>query len=80
MAATRAVRENESCTLDVAIVKSNIGMLFDLPLITLGNGRLSVEADSPVMLPLDTMAAESRFKTTLTFTQFGYLPTIAANV
>ena len=80
MAATRAVRENTSCTLDVGIVKGNIGMIFDLPLITLGNGRLAVEADSPVMLPLDTMAAESRFKTTLTFTQFAYLPAIAATV
>lgn len=80
MDATRAVRNNTSCTLDVAIVKDGIGMVFDLPLITLGNGRLSVEADTPVMLPLDTMAAESRFKTTMTFTQFPYLPAIASNV
>lgn len=80
MGATRAVRNNTSCTIDAAIVKENIGMVFDLPLITLGNGRLSVEADTPVMLPVDTMASESRFKTTMTFTQFGYLPQAARNV
>ena len=77
MQATRAVRQNTSCTLDTAIVKENVGLLFDIPLLTLGNGKLQVEADTPIMLPLTNEAARSKFGNTMTFQQFFYLPDIA---
>lgn len=74
----RAVRNNEDITLDAIVVKDNKGMLFDVPLLSLGNGRLSVEQDQPITLPLDTSAAESKFGNTLLFQLFPYLPDVAA--
>lgn len=82
VAATQAVRNNSSVTIDVMMIKDNQGMILDLPLISLGNGRLDVEQDEPITLPLDMMAARGRdVATTLdhTFliTEFWYLPTVA---
>ena len=74
----RAVRNNADITLDAIIVKDNQGMLFDIPLLSLGNGRLAVEQDQPIKLPLDTSAAESKFGNTLLFQYFPYLPDVAA--
>jgi hypothetical protein len=55
------IRANADVTLDVAIVKGatglKTGIAMDLPLITLGDGRLNVEQDEPVTLPLNTDAA-----------------------
>lgn len=77
VAATRAVRDNADVTLDVVMVKKNKGLLFDIPLLTLGDGRATVEQDAPISLPLESMAAESAFGNTLTYMSFPYLPTIA---
>jgi len=80
--ATKAVRNNSSVTIDVMLIKDNQGMILDLPLISLGNGRLEVEQDEPVTLPLDTNAARGRdvntnLDHTLLITEFWYLPTAA---
>lgn len=75
--AVRAVRNNADVTLDVILVKKNAGLLFDMPLMTLGNGRLAVEQDQPITLPLDNMAAQSKFGTSLLFQAFDYLPNAA---
>lgn len=75
--ATRAVRNNADVTLDILMVKKNAGLLFDIPLLTLGDGRATVEQDQPIMLPLETAAAESAFGNTLTYMSFPYLPSIA---
>jgi hypothetical protein len=76
--AVQAVRNNSDCTIDIALVKENRGLLFDMPLIALGDGRLAVEQDKPITLPLETNAAESAFGHTLMFGSFYYLPTIAS--
>lgn len=75
--ATRAVRNNADVTLDLFMAKNNSGLLFDLPLLTLGDGRANVEQDQPIMLPLENMAAESSFGNTLTYMSFPYLPSLA---
>ena len=75
--AAAAVRNNSDVTLDIIMVKKNTGLLFDIPLLTLGNGEATVAQDQPVMLPLDTNAAQSTFGNTLLFMHFPYLPTIA---
>jgi len=54
--------------------KSGYAILFDIPLLSLGDGRLSVEQDQPITLPLELMAAESSFGHTLLFQYFPYLP------
>lgn len=75
--AVQAVRNNEDITLDMILVKANKGIVWDIPLMSLGNGRLNVEQDQPITLPLDQTAAESSFGHTLLFQYFPYLPTIA---
>lgn len=75
--AVRAVRNNADITMDFIMVKNNAGILFDIPLLALGNGRLAVEQDQDVTLPLDTSAAENKFGNTLTVQFFPYLPNSA---
>lgn len=72
-----AVRNNTRCALDIQFVKNNQGILFDVPLLSLGNGRLAVQKDNPITLPLDTNGAESPFGNTITFIVYPYLPTFA---
>lgn len=75
--AVKAVRKNTDITLDIALVKDNEGLLFDIPLLSLGDGRLTVEQDQAITLPLENTAAESKFGHTLLFNQFAYLPDLA---
>lgn len=77
VAAVQAVRNNADITMDVIMVKNNAGLLFDIPLLALGNGRINIEQDQPVTVPLETNAAESKFGHTLLFQSFPYLPTLA---
>ena len=78
--AVQAVRGNSDVTIDMIMVKKNLGMIFDMPLISLGDGRLSVEQDQAITIPLETNAAESKFGNTLTFVNFSYLPDLAGGV
>jgi len=77
IAAVQAVRNNSDVALDLAVVKANAGLVLDVPLISLGDGRLSVEQDSPITLPLTVEAAESSFGYTLLLNEFPYLPNAA---
>lgn len=74
----KAVRNNESVTMDMILANNNTGIAFDIPLLTLGNGAPKVEQDKPITLPLDTMAVESSFGHTFMYVNFPYLPNIAA--
>jgi hypothetical protein len=76
--AVQAVRNNSDVTLDIILVEENRGLMIDIPLISLGDGRLNVEANQSIKLPLSTMAAESDFGNTALFQLFPYLPTAAA--
>lgn len=80
--AVQAVRNNSDVTLDISFIKDNQGIVFDMPLIALGNGRLNVEIDEPITLPLVTDAASGEdvhpnLNHTLLVTYFNYLPEAA---
>lgn len=77
ISAVQAVRNNADITLDFIMVKAGKGFLFDVPLLSLGNGRLNVEQDQAITLPLDISAAENKFGNTLTVQVFPYLPASA---
>lgn len=76
--AVAAVRNNTDITIDLVMVKENAGILLDIPLLSLGDGRLNVEKDKPIMLPLNLMGAESSFGHSMLYQNFPYLPTAAA--
>jgi hypothetical protein len=80
--AVRAVRDNEDVSIDMILAKDNQGIVLDMPLVALGDGRLNVEQDSPITLPLSMDAAtavtiDENLDYTLMFTYFRYLPTVA---
>lgn len=84
--AVQAVRNNSDVTLDFALVKGRTvsgviiksGVVVDVPLIALGDGRLNVEQDQPITLPLSTPAAADRnFNHTLLMVFFDFLPNVA---
>lgn len=78
VSAIAAVRSNSDVTLDFAIAKNNAGIVVDIPQISLGDGRLNVEQDEPITIPLTTPAAEdSNFEHTLLMVFFDFLPTTA---
>jgi hypothetical protein len=82
VAATQAVRTNADVTLDISFVKDNTALIMDLPLISLGDGRLNVEVDQPITLPLSTDAASGQdvstdLDHTALITYFDYVPTAA---
>lgn len=73
-----ALRNNADVTIDLALAKDNAGIVVDVPLISLGDGRLAIEQDKPVTLPLEMNAAMGKFSSTLTFNFFPYLPSVVA--
>ena len=80
--AVQSVRNNDDITLDFAIVKGSAGnkegISVDIPLIALGDGRLNVEQDAPITLPLDMPAAADRvFNHTLILSYYDHLPNAA---
>lgn len=77
IAAAQAVRNNADVSLDISLVKNNAGLLWDIPLIALGDGRLKVEQDKPITIPLKAEAAEGAAGHTLLLNEFPYLPNLA---
>ncbi len=82
IAAVKLVRENEDTTLDFQLVKSNAGIAFDFPMLTLGDGRLDVSQDEAIMLPLSCDAStgakfDPNMNHTLLVVFFDYLPDAA---
>lgn len=73
-----AVRAGSDVTLDMALVKDNVGMIFDIPRLTLGDGRLQVVKDKAIQVPLTLQAAEDdTYHHTLLVNFYDYLPTAA---
>lgn len=77
VAAVKAVRANADVSLSVIGASKNAGFLFDIPLLGLGGGRISVEKDQPITVPLEPAGAENANGYTMLYQQFPYLPSVA---
>lgn len=82
VAAAQAVRDNTDVTLDAIIVKGRQAVAIDLPMISIGDARPSVEPNQPITLPLTVEAADaegisSEMNHTILFTFFNWLPATA---
>ena len=83
IAAAQAVQANADVALDFALVATagglSSGYVFDIPLISMGDGRLKAEKDKPIKLPLTLdAAAHGTLNHTLMIGSFAYLPVAAA--
>lgn len=80
--AVEAVRNNADVTFHGFLAKDNKGVVFDLPLGSLGDARADVELDEPIRLPI-TMDAATAVKLnpgsdyTCMWVFFDYLPNAA---
>jgi hypothetical protein len=52
-----AIRNNSDVTLDMHLVKENAGVTLDIPLLSLGDGRLDVAQNEAIRIPLSQEAA-----------------------
>jgi hypothetical protein len=75
--AVKAVRNNETVGIDIILAHNNVATVVDMPSLTLAGGRLNVEKDQSIKLPLTTEAFKNEFKYTLGITSFKYVPTVA---
>jgi len=71
-----SIEENDDVTFDAIYAARNKAIVADFPLIALGGGRLKVDMDKPIMVPLKNSAAESVFGHTVLFNFFPYVPSV----
>lgn len=74
--AVQAVRNNSDVALNIIAAQSNAGVAFDIPLVSLGGGRINVEKDNPITVPLEASGAENTAGYTMLATFFSYLPNV----
>lgn len=77
-----SVANNLDVTFDIVAAKANAGFCIDVPLITLGDGKLNITQEEAITLPLSMNAASaSKLNAatdyTLMFVFYDYLPTLA---
>lgn len=76
MAAIQSIEDNADVTFDAIYSKDNAAMIMDVPLLGTGGGKLKVEMDAAIMMPLKIMGAESPFGHTALFNWLAYVPSV----
>ena len=79
--AAEAIANNSNVTLAALIARDNHGILFDLPLVSLGDGAPKITANEAIQLPLDIDAATAvalnpNSDYTMMIMFFDYLPSL----
>lgn len=72
--ATNAIDENTDTTFDAIYAKDNAAIIMDIPLIAPGGGRLNIEQNAAIMIPLSGDGAESPFGHTFLLNWLPYVP------
>lgn len=75
--AVQAIKRNADVSFNTIMCSNYSGFVFDAPLIGLGGGRLNVEKDSPITVPLESAGAENKNGYTLMYNYFARLPGLA---
>lgn len=77
-----SIRGNDDCSFVSITVASgkNHGFLFDVPLLSIGDGQPDIEKDEDIMVPLELQGAQSKFGHTVLYSYFEYLPSSAGAV
>ena len=75
--AVQAIKDNASVGLNMILAKENAGMVFDIPLLTLGGKGIGVVANEPIKMALEQFGAENEEGYTIGITYFSYLPAAA---
>ena len=78
--AVNAVRNNSDVAFNVIAAQRNAAVIFDIPLLSLGGGRVNVEKDAPITIPVDTNAAENAAGYTLMACFLPYVPDVGMPV
>lgn len=77
VAAAAAIRNNADVGLYNILAADNAGFIADIPLLTLGGGRIEVVKDEAITIPLTVNAAQASSLETLNMSYFQYLPDVA---
>lgn len=77
VAALRSIRANSDAQFSIIGTSKNAGFAFDIPLMGLGGGELSVQKDDAITVPLENNAAENENGYTAMYIYFKYLPDLA---
>lgn len=75
--AIKAVRQNRKVGFNAILAQNNLGIVYDIPLLSVGAGRLNVERNQPVTIPIELRGARNPLGYTMAYTNFSYLPDAA---
>jgi len=74
LASVTSIRNNDDIGYNTIMAKDNTGVIFDVPLLSLGGGRVTVAQDEPVTIPVESSGAKNTDNYTLSLNFFAYLP------
>lgn len=76
VAAIQAIRNNADVAYNMITAVRNAGFVVDIPLLSISGGRLNIEKDQPIKVPLENAGFENDLGYTLLVTWFPYLPDV----